>query len=274
MIPGVRVGHWSDEVALTGCTAVLLPEGATASGELRGGAPATRELELLAPHRSVENVDAFVLSGGSAFGLAACDGVVRWLEERGRGFPTAAGPVPIVVGASLFDLAIGDASVRPGAAEGYAACEAALEGEPPTGRVGAGTGATVGAWRGLDQRRPGGLGTGTQRHGELEVVAIMAVNAFGDLRERAPAELAPPPGDPLGNTTIGAILTNGRLTKQDCLLVAQSGHDGLSRALEPAHMAFDGDALLTASCGELPVDREYVRMLAARAVEAAVRSVL
>src|SRR5438477_3739022 len=148
MIPAVRVGHWTDSAELPGCTAILLPEGATASGEVRGGAPATREFELLAPERTVEQVDAIVLSGGSAFGLAACDGVVRWLEERGRGFPTADGRVPIVVGASLFDLAVGDSSVRPGPAEGRAACEAAREGEPAVGRVGAGTGATVGKWRG------------------------------------------------------------------------------------------------------------------------------
>src|SRR3954471_268433 len=127
MISGVRVGHWTDSEALTGCTAILLPEGAIASGEVRGGAPATREFELLAPQRTVEQVDAVVLCGGSAFGLAACDGVVRWLEERGRGFPTPAGPVPIVVGAALFDLAVGDPSVRPGRDEGYAACEAAAE---------------------------------------------------------------------------------------------------------------------------------------------------
>src|SRR5437763_16800204 len=121
MIPAVRVGHWTDSAALTGCTAILLPEGATASGDVRGGAPATREFELLAPQRTVEQVDAVVLCGGSAFGLAACDGVVRWLEERDRGFPTAAGNVPIVVGAALFDLAEGDRSIRPGPEEGYAA---------------------------------------------------------------------------------------------------------------------------------------------------------
>src|SRR6059058_2345651 len=154
MIAGVSVGHWTDSGALTGCTAILLPEGATASGEVRGGAPATREFELLAPHRTVENVDAVVLSGGSAFGLAACDGVVRWLEENGRGFPTPAGLVPIVVGACLFDLAVGDASVRPGPEEGYAACASAGEGDPPTGQVGAGTGATVDKWRGPEHARP------------------------------------------------------------------------------------------------------------------------
>src|SRR5436190_3207569 len=175
MIAGVSVGHWTDSDALTGCTAILLAEEATASGEVRGGAPATREFELLAPHRTVEHVDAVVLAGGSAFGLAACDGVVRWLEEHGRGFPTPAGRVPIVVGMALFDLAEGDGSVRPGAAEGCAACEAAAPGTPPSGRVGAGTGATVGTWRGAEHVRPGGLGVAAEDAGAVQVAAVIAV---------------------------------------------------------------------------------------------------
>lgn len=274
MISGVRVGHWTDAEAMTGCTAILLPEGATASGEVRGGAPATREFELLAPERTVEHVDAIVLSGGSAFGLAACDGVVRWLEEQGRGFPTPGARVPIVVGASLFDLTVGSASVRPGPAEGRAACEAAREGEPETGRVGAGTGATVGKWRGPEHARPGGLGAAIEQAEGVRVGAIVAVNASGDLRERAgPAPPAPHP-NPLANTTIGAILTDARLTKRDCLLIAHSGHDGMARALEPVHGAFDGDALVAASCGDGEASAEHVRILAARAVEAAVRAAL
>src|SRR3954447_14120453 len=187
MIPGVLVGHWTDTAAPTGCTAIVLPEGATASGEVRGGAPATRDFELLAPHRTVQQIDAVVLAGGSAFGLAACDGVVRWLEEHGRGFATSGGQVPIVPAMALFDLAVGDASVRPGPDEGYAACEAAREGDPPTGRVGAGTGATVGKWLGPEHTRPGGLGAAVEEAEGFEVAAIVAVNAIGDLRERAPA---------------------------------------------------------------------------------------
>src|SRR5947208_17041580 len=139
-ISGIRVGHWTDDVACTGCTVVLFPDGTVASGEVRGGAPATREWELLAPEKLVAQIDAVVLTGGSAFGLAACDGVVRFCEERGMGFPTAAGPVPIVVGAALFDLLTGDRSVRPTAEHGYAACVAATAGDVPTGRVGAAAG--------------------------------------------------------------------------------------------------------------------------------------
>src|SRR5690242_2838525 len=167
MIPRVAVGHWTDSAARTGCTAIVLPEGSTASGEVRGGAPATREFELLAPNRTVQQVDAIVLTGGSAFGLAACDGAMRWLEEHDRGFPTPGGKVPIVVGMALFDLAVGDPSVRPGPDEGHAACEAAREGPPETGQVGAGTGATVDKWRGAEYARPGGLGTALEGTGTL-----------------------------------------------------------------------------------------------------------
>src|SRR4051794_28976622 len=141
-VPGVRVGHWTDSEARTGCTAILLPEGTVASGEVRGGAPATREWELLDPQRTVDRVDAVLFCGGSAFGLAAADGAARWLVERGRGFPTPAGPVPIVVAAALFDLAVGDASVRPGPDEGRVACDDARSGADEHGAIGAGAGAT------------------------------------------------------------------------------------------------------------------------------------
>jgi len=139
-VPGVRVGHWTDPVAETGCTVVLFPAGTVGSGEVRGGGPGTREFDLLDPVRTVHRLDAAVLTGGSAFGLAACDGVMRWCEERGLGLPIKGGPVPIVAGAVLYDLAVGDGRIRPGPAEGYAACEAAVAGPFPTGRVGAGTG--------------------------------------------------------------------------------------------------------------------------------------
>ena len=259
-VRGVRVGHWTDADARTGCTVVLLPAGTVASGEVRGGAPGTREWELLAPERLVTRVDAVVLSGGSAFGLAACDGVVRWCEERGLGFPTVAGVVPIVVGAVLYDLAVGDPSVRPDAAAGYAACEAAVPTAFDVGVVGAGTGART------------GLGTATERHGDLVVGALVAVNAFGALRGGEAVPVPDMSAAPFGHTTIGVIATNARLDKVGCLLVAQSGHDGLARALEPVHTTVDGDALVAAATGEVDAHVDIVRMLAARAVEAAVRS--
>lgn len=270
-VPGVAVGHWTDARARTGCTAILLPEGTVASGEVRGGAPATREWELLGPQRTVDRVDAVMLSGGSAFGLAAADGAVAWLESHGRGFPTPAGRVPIVIGASLFDLGVGDATVRPGAAEGRAACEAATGDPVETGAVGAGAGATVGRWRG--EQRGAGIGGGIGRDGDLLVAALVVVNAFGDIRrdERLMPIEAPKPFE---NTTLAVVVTNARMTKLECLLVAQSGHDGLARALEPVHTRFDGDAVVAAATGAVDAHVETVRLLAARALEDAVRSVL
>jgi L-aminopeptidase/D-esterase-like protein len=274
-VPGVRVGHWTNTDARTGCTVVLFPPDTVASGEVRGGAPGTREFDLLSPERLVARIDAVLLAGGSAFGLAACDGVARWCEEHGIGFPTAAGPVPIVVGAVLFDLMQGSSAIRPDADAGYAACAAATDGVVPTGPVGAGTGATVSKWRGREFARPGGIGMATERDGDLVVAALVAVNAFGDLRppagERPPA-VAIEPGAAFENTTIGVIATNANLDKVGCLLTAQSGHDGLARALEPAHATVDGDALVAASVGGVDAPLDHVRVLAARAIESAVRA--
>jgi L-aminopeptidase/D-esterase-like protein len=283
-VEGVRVGHWTDPVARTGCTVVLLPVGTTASGEVRGGAPATRELDLLDPLRTVEHVDAVVLTGGSAFGLAAADGVVRWCEERGLGFPTGAGPVPIVPTLALFDLLEGDGSVRPRPEEGYAACVAAGTGVIELGRVGAGTGCLVRKWEGREHARPGGLGSATVAAEGITVSALVAVNAVGDRRQpgevRVPvppvAGFAAPPSASPTNTTIGVVLTDARLTKVQCHLAAQSGHDGLARALDPAHTAGDGDALVVAATGTVAHDAaaSIVRSLTAYAVEAAVLDAL
>lgn len=285
-VDGVRVGHWTAKRARTGCTVVLLPEGTVASGEVRGGAPATREFALLAPERLVSHIDAVVLSGGSAFGLAAADGVMLWCEERGHGFATAAGPVPIVVGMSLYDLTVGRATVRPGPEEGSRAARAARGGRFAVGQVGAGTGATVGKWRGRDAARPGGIGSASVRRGHLVVGALVAVNAYGDIDgpdrpgwpewpdwPDLPAPAAP---DVFASTTIGVIATNARLDKGGCLLMAQSGHDGLARALVPAHARVDGDALVAAATGGVdiePGELDVLRHLAVRAVEEAVRSV-
>ena len=281
-VPGVRVGHWTDPVAETGCTVVLFPAGTVGSGEVRGGGPGTREFDLLDPVRTVHRLDAAVLTGGSAFGLAACDGVMRWCEERGLGLPIKGGPVPIVAGAVLYDLAVGDGRIRPGPAEGYAACEAAVAGPFPTGRVGAGTGATVRKWQGPDGVRPAGLGTATVAGPDgLVVSALIACNAWGDVRD--PSRPLPPPQTwtavPATNTTIGVVATNARVDKIVCLLMAQSGHDGLARALAPVHATVDGDALVVAATGDVALPEspgalgvEIVRALAATAVEAATRA--
>ena len=278
----VRLGHWTDPGGSTGCTVVLFPEGSVASGEIRGGAPATREFGLLDPRRMVQQVDAVVLTGGSAFGLATAQGVVEALAERERGFVTRAGRVPIVVAMGLFDLAEG--VPRPGAEQGRLALDAASVAPWATGPVGAGAGATVGKWRGPEHRAPGGIGIHTVRsateHGEVSVTAAIAVNAVGDLDDgRVAAEVLAgehvPPAAPedLGeNTTIGVIWTNAILDKVGCRQVAESGHDGFGRAIIPAHTSGDGDALVAVSTGEIDAPVPTVRLLATVAVEAAIRS--
>ncbi len=274
-VPGVNVGHWTDREARTGCTVALFPPDAVASGEVRGGAPATREFALLDPLATVGQVDAVVMSGGSAFGLAACDGVAEWCEQQGRGFPTPAGRVPIVVGMSLFDLAVGDARVRPGRSEGFAACEAAPSRE--LGRVGAGCGATVGSWRGPELQLPGGLVGAVERDGELVVAVLAALNPWGDVVGHGrhgtpppPQAFAPPPSRIA--TCLVLVVTNGSLDRVECHHVARGGHDGLARAIDPPHTAADGDAVVAVATGAVAAVGQQVRHMAVSAVERAVRS--
>ncbi len=281
-IPGVTVGHWTDMSARTGCTVVLLPPFATASGEVRGGSPATREFELLDPTRSVTHVDAVVLSGGSAFGLAAADGVVAALEVQGRGYETRATNVPIVVAMSLYDLGVGDANVRPGPAQGALAlkdCRA----DPETGSIGAGTGATVGKWRQPDEPPEGGIGMFTTRKGELVVAALVVNNSAGDIDDgTVPAEIAEgafsdwpetfgTAAVTAGNTVIGVVVTNARLDPVECKIVAQGAHDGLARAVFPPHTRSDGDAFVAAATGGVVAHVDEVRALAVVATEQALR---
>lgn len=294
-VAGIAVGHWSNEPARTGCTVVLLPSGTVASGEVRGGAPGTREFDLLHPTRMVQHIDAVLLSGGSAFGLAAADGVMQWLSERGRGYRTRHALVPIVVGAVIYDLGVGSAAVWPGAEQGYLACEAASTEGHHVGRVGAGTGATTSKWRGPDAVQPGGLGAATIRSGELIVSALIIVNPMGDIvignevhdgAAVAAAFAAPEAWNTVRqNTVIGVVATNAALDKVGCHLVAQSGHDGIARAVWPSHLTGDGDALVAVSVpphGQGQVgDRkgpdvavDLVRALASEAVAQAIRSVL
>ncbi len=248
-VPGIAVGHWTDSEAQTGCTVVLLPVGSVGSGEVRGGAPASREFALLDPVRTVAHLDAVVLTGGSAFGLAAADGVMTALEMRGRGFETPAGRVPIVPTLALYDLAVGDASVRPDASAGRTAAEAARPHTHAVGAVGAGTGCTTSKLAGSDKSKPGGLVAASRRIGDLVVGALVAVNAVGTVGgegDAAPLTASVPFGT---NTTIGVIATNAPLTKTECYLVAQAAHDGLARAVHPAHTRFDGDAFVAVATG-------------------------
>ncbi len=293
---GLLVGHWTDELARTGCTVVLLPEGTVASGEIRGGAPASRDFALLAPERTVQGIDAVVLAGGSAFGLAAADGVMAWCGEHSRGFQTSAGKVPIVVGLALYDLAQGDATVRPGREAGYMAARNASEQWPSVGRVGVGAGATMNKWRGPQYRKSGGVSAALVEVGEVKVTALIAVNSSGDLNDGSVvADLVagtyehhvvdPFAADPLAsdvddagavgpvNTTIGVVVTNAVVDKLGCYRLARSGHAGMARALFPAHTASDGDALVIAATGELEVPRGLLEVMTAAAVEQAIRTV-
>jgi L-aminopeptidase/D-esterase-like protein len=272
-VGGLAVGHWTDVEARTGCTVVLFPEGTVASGEVRGGAPATRETALLDPTRMVTRIDALLLTGGSAFGLAAADGVMAWCEEQGRGFPTAGGVVPIVVGLALYDLAVGDPAVRPGPEQGRAACAASTTGPVDTGRVGAGTGATIDKVGGADARRDGGIVQASIRIGDVVVAALVAVNAFGEVGGdplRAGGGVGA--DHPFGNTTIGLVATNAALDKVGCHLLAQAAHDGIARAVVPAHSRVDGDAFVAAATGAVPADLDEVRGAAASVVTRAVLS--
>lgn len=277
-VEGVTVGHWSDEEARTGCTVVRLPSATIASGEVRGGAPASREFALLEPTRTVTTVDAVVLTGGSAFGLATADGVVRVLEREDRGFPTMHGKVPIVVAMALYDLGVGTPGVRPDADAGEHAALTA-SGDPATGPVGAGTGATVGKWRGPDRVRRGGLGIVNVRRGPLALTAIVANNAAGEIDDGTVTAAVLdgsfgewPTREAFGtNTVIGALVTNARLDKVECRLVAEGAHDGLARAITPPHMRSDGDAFVAAATGLVDAHVDDVRFMAVAATEQAVR---
>ncbi|MEM1268842.1 MAG: P1 family peptidase [Bacteroidota bacterium] len=291
---GLSVGHYTDREALTGCTVVLTPQGAVAGVSVRGAAPGSRELALLEPGRLIERVHAVLITGGSAFGLAAADGVMRWLEEREVGFDAGPVRVPIVPAAVLFDLGVGDPTVRPGAEAGYAACEAARAEGFETGRVGAGTGATVGKILGPAGAMPGGLGTASVRvAGTYSMSALVAVNAMGDVIDGetiiAGAQIdgtfvdtarvlmdgfgTPQAGQ---NTTIGVVATDAPLTKSQCRHLADMAHDGLARSIRPVHTLYDGDtlfALSTAPAGTPPVPPDLLTALGTAAAEVVARAV-
>jgi L-aminopeptidase/D-esterase-like protein len=265
-------------------TVVLLPEGTTGSCEVRGGAPASRETELLEATKLVEHVDAVVLTGGSAFGLATADGVMRHLEARDRGFRSSAGPVPIVPTAAIFDL-VESRGVRPDAEDGAAAARAA-EAAPAfvAGPVGAGAGATVGKWRGAHHGVPGGMGSASVHVDAATVGALAVVNAIGDVVDddgsilagsSAPADVGGYPDPPLGPgeaTTLVVVVTDARCTKVECRLLAESAHDGLARALRPVATRFDGDIAFGLATGAVDVHLDRLRLGVVDAVAAAVRA--
>lgn len=295
---GFAVGQWSDPIAATGCTVVIPPAGSRCGVDVRGGGPGTRETDVIGPFAGAHDVGAVLLSGGSAFGLAAADGVVRWLEERGRGHPTPGGPVPIVPAAVIYDLAEGDGAVRPGPEQGYAACEAAVPDVPQRGRVGAGAGAAVGKLLGRGRATPGGVGFAASRSGAGHAVAALAVaNAFGDVvgedgrlfgcpREAGGAEvssaarIAAMPGPPdwgrveERNTTLVCVMTDAGLDRAACGRIARMASGGVARAVDPVFSDLDGDVAFCVSSGEPREDRFTglaVGTLAATLTAAAIR---
>lgn len=260
-VPGVRVGHWTDASAGTGCTVVLADGGAVAGVDVRGSAPGTRETDLLRPTALVERVNAICLAGGSAFGLAAADGVMRYLSERGIGFDTGLRPVPIVPAAILFDLGVGSPDAYPGPDEGYAACVAAESGEGPMeGRVGAGTGATVGKLAGMERASPGGIGSAGARLPDGSVVAALVVNnAIGNVIGRDGSLLAgvtladdAVAQAPPGNTVLVVVATDATLDRAQARSLAELAHDGLAQAISPPHTLLDGDVAFALSTSRVP----------------------
>jgi L-aminopeptidase/D-esterase-like protein len=277
-ISGVEVGHWTDEEAGTGCTVVVFPEPNVAAGEVRGAAPGSRETALLEHGMRVEQIQAILLTGGSAFGLAAADGVVRALEADGRGHVTPVARIPIVPAAVVFDLAPGS-SVRPGPDHGEAAYRAATSDPVMSGRIGVGTGTTVAKWRGFEHMRPGGLGSALRQAGDAQVGALVVLNAVGDVFSIDGESLtggSHEPGPPaqfpeaISNTTLVVLATDAMLTRSTLSRLAVRAHDALGACIRPVHTRFDGDIVFAVSCGAVEADVETVAEAAFGATAAAI----
>jgi L-aminopeptidase/D-esterase-like protein len=295
-IAGIRVGHYTDLEAATGCTVILCPDGTVGGVDQRGGSPGTRETDLLRPMHNVSTVNAIVLSGGSAYGLASADGVIRYLEEQGIGYMSGTGfLVPIVPAAILMDLPIGRGDVRPDAAMGYAASEVATDAPVAEGTLGAGTGCRIGAMYGNEMATKGGIGSACiQIDDDLKVAALVAVNAVGDVIDedgsilaglrsgpgstefmgmlnglKGMARMVESPGR--DNTVIGVVATNARLSKEEVNKMAQMAQDGLARAVNPAHTMYDGDTIFGLATGEIPANVTVIGAYAAEAMAQAIR---
>ena len=292
-VPGVLVGHATDREGLTGCTAVLFedPQGAVVGVDVRGSSPGTRETDRLGPIGAIRGTHGLLLTGGSAFGLAAAEGVVRFLEEKGVGLDIGVARIPLVSAAVLFDLVVGDPNARPDAGMGYEAASSAAAGNFEQGSVGAGTGASVGKVLGMERAMKGGVGSASVALEDgLVVAALAAVNAFGDVLDPATGEILAGPrledgyvGDTARflpraasllrwgeNTTLGIVATNARLSKPQTVKVAQMAHDGLARAIHPVHTTVDGDVVFAASAGGIETATDVVGVWGARVMERAI----
>ncbi|SHI60666.1 L-aminopeptidase/D-esterase [Clostridium cavendishii DSM 21758] len=293
-IEGFKLGHASDFEAGTGCTVVICEEGASAGVEVRGGAPGTRETDLLNPMEMVEKIHGVVLSGGSAFGLDASSGVMEYLEEHNIGFDVGITKVPIVCQAVLFDLTCGNPKIRPNKEMGYLACKnSELYSDNINGNIGCGTGATIGKFLGAEKSMKGGFGSYAIQVGNLKIGAIVGVNCLGDIidpntnkiiagalkednsgfidTEETMISLYDKKNNVFkGNTTIGTILTNANLTKAQANKIASMAHNGFGRTMRPAHTMFDGDTIFTMSTNKIDADINVVGLLSARVMEKAI----
>jgi L-aminopeptidase/D-esterase-like protein len=297
-LAGYRIGHASDFERRTGCTVILPPPGTIAAVDVRGGAPGTRETGVFTPGNLVSQIDGLLFTGGSAFGLAAATGVMAWLRSEGAGFAVGATKVPIVAGAVIFDLAVGDPAAFPDASMGEAACRAASEGAVEVGPVGAGTGATIGKLLGVERASPGGVGLGVvSLPGGDAVAALAVVNAFGDVVDPENGELlagprgaagpvrtaralldggAPirPPAAPGGNTTLVCVATTVAFEAGSLKRVSMEAHDGIARAVRPSHSVVDGDVVFALSPAGAPPDIAVRLQVGAAAAEAAARAIV
>jgi len=289
-IGGIKVGVVTNREAVTGVTVIMVEKGARAAVEVRGSAPGTRETDLLQPGQLVEEVQAIVLAGGSAYGLDAACGVMKYLEEKGCGFSIGPLVVPIVPAAVLFDLFIGAGNIRPDAEMGYQACEAASDGPVPEGSVGAGTGATAGKINGIQNAVKTGQGSAALQRGDLIVAALAVVNAFGDVIDHEGKLLAGPrnpetglmektidlmlnggQGGFPGNTTLGVVATNAALNSTALTRVCRLSHDGLARTIWPVHTMWDGDTVFALSAGSVDAEVNLVSLMAAEVMAMAVQ---
>lgn len=292
-IEGIKIGHAQDMVGGTGCTAIICEKSATAGVDVRGSAPASRETELLKSVNMVSQIHCVMLSGGSAYGLSAADGAMRYLEERNIGFNVGVGVVPIVCGASLFDLVVGDSKCRPDSDMGYAACVNSAENQDLQGNVGAGTGASVGKYCGVERMMKGGLGTYAVQIGDVKCGAIVALNALGDVidsdtQEMLAGLLNEDKTDMIkttdvmfdkiskdvdvfsGNTTLGCIITNAKLNKPQCNKLASIAHNGYAKAISPVHTSADGDSIFAMATGDVDVNPDALGALATHVMAKAI----
>ncbi|MEL0629566.1 P1 family peptidase [Psychromonas aquatilis] len=294
-VPGIKVGHAQDRVGGTGCTVILPDEDAVCGVDVAGGGPGTRETDALNPVNLIEKIQGLYLSGGSAYGLAGADGVMRWCEENNRGYDVGIGCVPIVPGAVLFDLPVADFHARPDREMGYQACLNATAQETRSGNIGAGTGASVGKVGGMDLAMKGGLGTASLTFNNIVIGAIVAVNCLGDVIDPNTGNIiagaltedksdfvgtmnlykkmlleSTSPQSKMSNTTIGAIATNAALTKSQATKVSMMAHDGFARVINPIHTLRDGDTIFTLSTGQHEADVSVIGALAAEVMAIAV----